>query len=251
MSGEERRLFGVGTKARIDDEGEAGMGCGASHPVEGGSDIGPHPLPGPVDERAAVAAPTGRCRCRACAVGRCGCFGHRRRVYIGIPALLAASLQNEAAGHDSLDTHRRERSGVGEGDLQLLGADVVCSRHVGRGGAGPGQVFDLLHVFRVRQAVGEHGRRQQPRQVVAHRARRRDRREVGRPLRPALPDHRAGDRDQCQGAGDQREGAREREQQRLAVLSANLHAATLSGADARVVRSDENMCDRTDTQLRP
>jgi len=252
MGGEEHRLFGVGAKAGIDDQSEPGMGRGGGHPVEGDSDIRPHPLPGPIDERATVAAPTGHCRHRTCgAAGRGGCFGYRRRLDVGTTALAAASPQSEAAGHDSLDADRCERSDVGKGDLQPRGADVVRSRHVGRGGPGPSQVLELLHVRWIRQTVGKHGRRQQPRQVVAHRARRRDRGQVGTSLRSPLSRHRTGDRDQRQGSGDQREGAPERQQQDLAVLSAGFHAPTLAGADARVVRSNENLCDRTDTQLRP
>ena len=65
------------------------------------------------------------------------------------------------------------------------------------------------------EPVGQRRRREQARQVVAHRARGRDRRQVGGPLRPPLAGHRAGDRHQRQRAGDQREGAAERQRQRL------------------------------------
>ena len=116
----------------------------------------------------------------------------------------------------------------------------------------------------IRQAVGQGRRREQARQVVAHRARRRDRRQVRRPLHPPFAGHRAGDRDQRQRRGDQHEGPAERQRQRLPALAARTprhphaeptistksHARTLTGASASVARSNEQFSDRTRAGLR-
>ena len=99
-------------------------------------------------------------------------------------------------------------------------------RRVGRRPRPP-EVDGFLHVGRVGEAVGKGRRREQAGQVVAHRARRRDRRQVGRPLDPSLAGHRPGDRDQRQRPGDQDETAAHRQGQHLA-RSPRRHAHALT-----------------------
>ena len=96
--------------------------------------------------------------------------------------------------------------------------DAVRFRRLEGGDSRPQQVDELLHVQRIRQAVGQGRRGEQPRQVVAHRARRGDRRQVRGPLHPPLPGDRAGDRDQRQRCDDQHEDPAQRQRQRLAAL---------------------------------
>ena len=84
------------------------------HPVEGGGDVGPHPLSLAVDERAAVAATA----------------GHRRHASAGAGRGAAASATAEASTRGSVaaprdpattdgpDPHRGEGDGVGKADLQ-------------------------------------------------------------------------------------------------------------------------------------
>ena len=156
---------------------------GGGHAVEGGGDVGAHPLAVAVDERAAVAAAAGHGRAPPPA-----------------PAGAAASATADAS--TALAARRRPRGGrrpppspaparrsrgPGKRDRSRARVDAVRPAGGERGRPRPGQVGGLVDVGRVGQAVGQRRRRQQPRQVVAHRAGRRDRRQVGGPLHPPLP----------------------------------------------------------------
>ena len=192
----------------------AGAGRGR-HPVEGGGDVRAHPLAVAVDERAAVAAAAGHRRHPTAGAGRRGGFGDRRRLG---PRPAAADV--EVGHHLGLRPHRRERGEVGKGEAEPARVDAVRPAGIDRGRARLRQVGGLVEVDGIRQAVRERRRREQPRQVVAHRAGGRDRREVGRPLHPPLAGHRPGDRDQHQRPGKQGQGSAEGEDQGLARLLA-------------------------------
>ena len=94
--------------------------------------------------------------------------------------------RGELAHHRRLRPDRRKRAPVGEGDGQARWRDPVGARGRHRGGAGPSQIGGLAEMGRVRRAVRQERWRQQLRQVVTHRAGRRDRGQVGSSLRPAL-----------------------------------------------------------------
>ena len=225
MGGEQFGLFGVGAEAGDDDQGDAVAGRGGRHLVERGRDVRPHPLAVAVDERAAVAA-AARDR-RAFAAGA----RHRRRRF-GFGArfdfLRRAGAEVELADHDRLRPHRGERGAVGEGETEAARVDFVAPPGGERGFARPVQVGRLRDVTRIGRPVGQARRREQLGEVVAHRADRRDRGQVGGALRATLAGHRPGDRDQRARRRDQDEAAAEREDQRLARLGADRGSAERS-----------------------
>jgi hypothetical protein len=74
-------------------------------------------------------------------------------------------------------------------------------------------------VARVRRSIGQAGRRQQPRQLVAHAARGRERGEVRGPLHPGLAGDRAADRDQHQADAEEDGGGAQDRRERLTWLA--------------------------------
>ena len=201
--GEELRLLGVGAKAGADDQVEAGARGRGGHAVEGGGDVGAHPLPLAVGERARVAA-AARPRRHPAAGSRGPARPRPPRRPRPRRGPAAAARRAPRPGPAAAGTPRRP----GKQTRRRRGSASLLRPACRRRGPRPGQVDGAGHVDRVRQPVGKQRRRGHPRQVVAHRARRRERRQVGGPLQPALAGQRAGDRDDRQRRDQQHHAAR-------------------------------------------
>ena len=211
----------------------------------------------PRPRRASCPRRRGR-RAGRCSRRRWQRWARRRRASAGAAASASAEASTRVppapstrAPTTALACSGAKETRSGNVEPQAVGVDAVGSASRERRCPGPCQVDELVDVGRVRDATGKGRRREQARQVVAHRPRRRDRRQVGGPLDPALAGDRAGDRDQRQGGRDQREGAAQGQQQRLAGLLARqpgeagsterlgvpLHTLTLAIKPIPVVRS--------------
>lgn len=149
MSGEEGRLFGVGTESRIDDQGDACLGGRRRHLIEGSADIGAHAVALAIDERTAVAA-SARRRCRRF-IGRArrgGGFSNCRGFRLQFPF---AELNPSVNHNFGLD--RREGVDVGKGDAQARRRHAVGLSRSDRSNPCPREISDLLEVTRVGRAV--------------------------------------------------------------------------------------------------
>ena len=184
----------------------------ARHPVEGRGDVGAHRLAAAVGERSRVAAaarrrrhPGPRARRRRGLGRRVGDDGNRAPTGFGRIDL--------AADHD-LGPDRQRLPPIGKRDLDSRGSDAVDPRRRSGGVGGAGQEGGLAQVAGVDGAVFESRRGAEPAGVVAHRTRRRDRREIGGALGPALAGHRADDRDQGEGGDHHRRERAEHRRQR-------------------------------------
>ena len=221
MGGEEFGLFGVGAEAGDDDQGDAVAGRGRRHLVVGRRDIRPHPLPVPVDERAAVAAAARDRRTFAA-----GARHRRRRFGFGarFDLLRRAGAEVELADHDRLRPHRREGGAVGKGEAEAARVDFVARAPAASAGfARPVQVGRLRDVgsgwatpFGRRGGESSSGRSSRIERTAEIAARSAAR--WARPLpvtAPAIATRR-------QRRRDQDEAAAEREHERLAGLGADL-----------------------------
>ncbi len=228
VGGEERRLLGVGAEPGADRERHSRRPRRRRHPVVRGADVGAHPLAVPVGQRARVAAAARpalhsgpaaarRRRLRGRARGDADRAGGRRAGAVRAGQGICGYLRV----NPDMRPHGRPGAGTGawEGDRQQRGLDAVALRRPERRRLGALQVLRAREVARVRRAVREPGGGQRSRQVVAHAARGRERREVGRALHPPLPGYGPADRGQHQRAADDRKRRREHGRQRLAALA--------------------------------
>ena len=211
VGGEQARLLGVGAEARVDDERQPGAPRRGGHQVEGAADVGAHPLPVAIGERARVAAAARLRRHPRPIAARQSRLGDGRRDH-GDASQRGRILEPGAArqlaridlGRDlRARSQRGHRLAVGEGEEQPRGIDAVPSRRLVGRAPRAGEIPAARNVARVRRSIGQPGRRQQPRQLVAHAARGRERGEVRGPLHPGLAGDRAADRDQHQADAEQ------------------------------------------------
>jgi hypothetical protein len=150
----------------------------------------------PICERAlvlAVAAGDRESRAGTSAEAGLGVRAHADAA-LGAPTA-AGEAQRDPVPDVDRDPARREARPVGERDADVGTAIAVAARAVERGGAHPGEVGGDGEMARVGHASLQVRRLEQPRVVVAHRARPRDRGEVGHALRASaaaecLPERR-------------------------------------------------------------
>jgi hypothetical protein len=105
---------------------------------------------------------------------------------------------------------QRRVGGVREGDPQASRVDAVAPRRVHGGESRSRKILRPREMPGVRRTVREPRRRQQPRHVVAHAARRRERRQIRRPLHPLLSRGGPADRRQRKRGQDQDEPGAEK-----------------------------------------
>ena len=141
----------------------------------------------------------------------------RRRDPAPARSCTARSRSSSARDFDR-DPHRRQRFPVGKGNPNPPGRDAVAAGRLAGRGLGAGEVLGAAHVRGVRRPVRKQRRRQQPRQIVAHRAGAGERRQVGGPLGRSGTRNRAGE--ECEQQRDEhgQERGSEGQRQRLATL---------------------------------
>ena len=120
VPGEEDRLLGVRAEAADDQQRDAVGAGGALHAVEGAGDVGPHPLPLALGQRAVVATARGH------QVARAAPAPPLRSPRSARSARLARG-DLEAVAHADADADGSERARVGERDARV-------ARPVGRRG---------------------------------------------------------------------------------------------------------------------
>lgn len=235
VGGEKSCLFGVGAEAGDDQQCDPVAARGRVHAVEGGGDVGAHACSVPIHERARVAATARRGRGGSRPRGRSR-FGDCRSLDSAI-----AALDIQLGEHDRPHPHGSERGEVGKGEANAGRLEAVGAAGVERRGAGTGDVGELRHMDRIGQVIRQGRRREQSRQVVAHRAGSRDRNQIGRPLHPSLARDSARDRHQSQRCRQEDETPSQSQYQRLpplAPVARRAHARTLPSRTARVGRTE-------------
>ncbi len=203
-------LLGVGAIAGRDDQPGPVSARGRRKPVERPRHVRAHRLALPVGERPVVAA-AGRLERSA--------FAQRRHDLRHGDCLDGDRIATH--GHLPAHHHLHARGGklvpAGKGHVGRLEACPVCPADRERRGPRPRQVVRLAQVIRVRATV-DRRRLEQPLEVVLHRPRGGQCREVGSALRAALAGQSAAEREQHRSAQHQREQRTQRDDQRLAAL---------------------------------